>query len=143
MGTPQYPPGYSSGNQNGNLLYGTEYENTGALDKNANKDAACAVCQTAVQAKVYVQWGRRTCSNGHKTEYAGLIMATTHTQKKSQHICVDLDRAYHARSSNTNNNGALLYTTEMEAGSSDETQYPTNREISCAVCSTDICDAAA
>merc|ERR1712100_468795 len=33
---PQYPNGFSNGNQNGNLLYGTEYERTGVLVKNVN-----------------------------------------------------------------------------------------------------------
>ena len=32
--------------------------------------------------------------------------------------------------------GALLYTSEMEAGAADESIYPTNRELSCAGCST-------
>jgi hypothetical protein len=44
---PQWQPGISNGDQNGNLLYGTEYQNqgTGTGNKNHDKDAACAVCQ--------------------------------------------------------------------------------------------------
>merc|ERR1711968_20017 len=73
---PQQPKEYSTGNQQGNLLYGTEYENTGArsLDKNANKDAACSVCRVSSSTTVYTQWGRTSCSNGHVTEYSGLVM---------------------------------------------------------------------
>lgn len=135
--SPQWPPSYSNGDQNGNLLYGTEYENQGssAGNKNANRDAACAVCQQNDATDIYVQWGRRSCSNGHTTEYEGMIMGNHYTQKKSAHVCVDLERAWHVGNSNGNQNGALLYATEMEGGSSDEAIYPHNREISCAVCS--------
>ena len=131
---PEWPEGVSTGNQNGALLYGTEYENTGAVDKNHDKDAGCAVCTRTNTMAVYVQWGRKTCSNGHRTEYTGLIMASHYTQQKSEFICVDLERAVHKTSSNANHNGALLYTTEAEQGSADN-GYGHDRELSCAVCS--------
>jgi hypothetical protein len=81
---PQYPSGYSNGSQEGNLLYGTEYQNQGssAGNKNNDHDAACAVCQEPTKADVYIQWGRKTCSNSHKTEYYGLIMANYYTYQK-------------------------------------------------------------
>jgi hypothetical protein len=62
-GTPQYPSGHSNGNQDGNLLYGMEYQNTGAIDANHDKDAACVVCEHSSAATVYTQWGRTSCSN--------------------------------------------------------------------------------
>ena len=80
----------STGNQNGALIYGTEYENTGAVDKNNNKDAACTVCEHRGVGIPYVQWGRRTCTNEHNTEYTSLIMADHYTHKKSEYICVDI-----------------------------------------------------
>jgi len=134
---PQWPPGYSNGNQNGNLLYGTEYQNQGTSvgNKNHDRDAACAVCQQMSSTAVYVQWGRQSCAHGHTTEYAGLIMASHYSQRKSQHVCVDFAREWHAGNHNGDHNGALLYATEMEGGSSDEALYPHNREIGCAVCS--------
>merc|ERR1712000_258151 len=133
--SPQWISGMSNGNQNGALIYGTEYENTGAVDKHHDKDAGCVVCFGANKATPYTQWGRISCTHGHRREYWGVVMASHYSQKKSRYICVDWDRAYHARSSNANNNGALLYTTEVEQGSSDEAQYGHDREISCAVCS--------
>merc|ERR1711981_1252952 len=120
-------------NQNGALIYGTEYENTGAIDKNHDTDAACAVCMRK-GGEVYVQWGRTSCSNSHTRMYWGVIMADYYGHRKSNFECVDWDRAIHARSSNANHNGALLYTTEIEGGSSDESQYPHDRELACAVC---------
>jgi len=111
------------------------YQNTGAADKNENQDAACVMCERPDAVQTYVQWGRQTCTNGHRTEYNGLVMADHYTYKKSEYICVDYERAARARSSAGDQNGALLYTTEMEQGSSDTTQYPNNREVGCAVCS--------
>jgi len=133
---PQYPKGATTQNNNGNLLYGVEYENqgSGTGNKNHNKDAACVVCQTTFQT-VYTQWGRRTCSNGHKLAYSGVVMSTHYSQRgRAGTICVDDARMFHAGNHNGNHNGGLLYATEMEAGSSNEKQYPPNREVSCAVC---------
>jgi len=132
--TPQKPLGFSNGNNQGNLIYGVEYENTGVLSKNVNGDAACVVCQHLTVTNVYVQWGRTSCSNNHHTEYSGLIMSTYYKQHKSQNICVDLERAVHKTSSNANNDGGMLYVTEMEGGSTDEALYPHDREVACAVC---------
>lgn len=135
--SPQWPTGMSNGNQNGALLYGVEYQNTGAVDKNHDKDAGCAVCQSKGTRVPYVQWGRKTCTNGHSLQYYGLIMANHYTYRKAEYICVDWDRAPHLRSSNSNHNGGLLYTTEMQTkshSSGDEAQYGHDRELSCAVC---------
>ena len=132
---PQQPSGASSGDHNGALVYGVEYENTGAVDKNNNHDAACAVCEHETSSTVYVQWGRKTCTGGHQTVYYGLIMADHYTHQKSQYLCVDWDRAARKGSSSGNQNGGLLYTAEMEKGSSDEIVYGHNRELTCALCS--------
>merc|ERR1712019_270702 len=134
---PQWPSGMNGGNQDGALLYGVEYQNTGAVDKNHDKDAACAVRQvkSATGRIPYVQWGRKTCSNDQKTEYYGLIMATHYTQRKSEFACVDWERAFHAKSHNGDQNGGLLYTTELEQGSAMST-YTHDTELSCAVCTS-------
>lgn len=130
------PRGFSSGNQDGNLLYGTEYQNTGALDKNHDGDAACAVCEYAVpRREVYIQWGRsKTCSNNHAQVYAGLVMSTGHDWQKSVNLCVDLKRDVHGASDKGNQDGAVLFTTEVEAGSADEGSYPHDVEVGCSAC---------
>ncbi len=48
------PPGYSDGDQNGALLYGVGYGNTGAIDKNHDGDAACSMC-TVSSGAVYTE----------------------------------------------------------------------------------------
>ena len=135
---PQQPEGASTGNQNGALIYGTEYENTGAVDKNHDNDAGCVVCEKANVGSVYVQWGRQTCTNGDKTEYWGVIMAQHYSQQKGEFICVDWERAPHSTSHNGSQNGHMLYTTEMEGGAADEQMYPHDMEVSCAVCSSSL-----
>ena len=120
---------------------GVEYENNGGHNTatfglpNGDGDAACTVCQRPAHQQTYVQWGRSSsCSNGHTTEYTGLVMASHYTHSKSEYVCVDRERAVHSRSSGANENGGLLYFTEMERGSADEV-YPHNREVGCSVCS--------
>jgi hypothetical protein len=131
----QTPAGSSSGNQNGHLLYTMEYENTGAIDANHNHEAACAVCELDHWESVYTQWGRSTtCTNGHLTLYTGFVMAERYTHNKGEFVCVDSERAVTLSSSSGNQNGGLLYSTEMEGGSSDEDKYPHNVEVGCMVC---------
>eukprot|EP01050_Picozoa_sp_SAG11_P039398 SAG11_NODE_16558_length_544_cov_0.806742_1_plen_146_part_01 len=62
-------------------------------------------------------------------------MASMWGQTRTSTLCVDIERNVHSASSAENHNGALLYTTEMRAGASDEDQYPPFREVGCVVCS--------
>merc|ERR1712136_269497 len=132
---PQRVEGSTYVSNSGNSLYGMEYRNTGAIDVNHNQDAACVVCEHESASNIFTQWGRVSCSNNYRTEYSGLIMSTYYTQYKGESVCVDIERAVHSRSSAYNHGGGYLYTTEMEAGSSDEYLYPANSELACAVCS--------
>jgi len=131
----QLPQGASSADQNGNLLYGMEYQNSGAADASHDVDAGCAMCLRPGARQTYVQWGRQECTNGHTTEYNGLVMGTHYSQHKSEHVCVDYARMGHAASNAGNQDGGLLYTTEMQGGSADEAAYPHDLEVGCAVCS--------
>ena len=70
---PTFPPGNSNGNQNGALIYGTEYQNTGIGKNHHDKDAVCAVC--VVRGATFTQWGRNVCPDGVRQEYKGYIMA--------------------------------------------------------------------
>jgi len=133
---PTYPTnlGYSGGNQNGALMYGTEYQNTGAIDKNHDKDAVCAMC--AVTGNTFTQWGRDKCPDDHRTEYKGVVMASHYSQQPSEYVCVDLERAYMTNGQEGNHDGALWYTTEFQTGSLPSSNFKNDAEVSCAVCST-------
>jgi hypothetical protein len=112
-----------------------EYQNTGAADKNNDKDAACVVCELDRWEEVYNQWGRSdTCTNGHQTLYKGYIMGELYTHNKGEFLCVDSARKEGYHNNNGNQNGGLLYTTEMEQGSTYEAVYPHDYEVGCSVC---------
>ena len=131
---PQHARRLSSKQDVTNRLFGEEYAASGikALDKNPGGDAACAVCEYEDTSAVYLQWGRVSCSNGHTTQYSGMIMTSLTRNYKTGLICVDHQRA--VRDSKSRIRGQL-YLTEMWNGAMDETKYPKHRELACAVCS--------
>jgi hypothetical protein len=63
---------------------------------------------------------------------------TGNNHNKGEYICLDSERAVTPSSSSGDQNGGLLYTTEMEQGSSNEEQYPHNVEVGCSVCVADV-----
>ena len=139
---PQHPTGCSDSFEPGDGLYGVQYASTGAVFSDEGGYAACAVCQPADGAvDVYTQWGRTSCSNEHHTEYNGWVMSQHYNRdnRVEENVCVDsslgrrVDRTSDALSSDPLM--PRLYVSEMEAGASDESLYPTDREVSCAVCS--------
>ena len=134
---PQHARGLSAKQDFTNRLFGEVYAASGikALDKNPGREAACAVCEYEDTSAVYVQWGRVSCSNGHPTQYSGMIMTSRIENYKTELICVDHQRAVHATSDSKLERGGKLYLTEMLDGAMDETKYPTFRELACAVCS--------
>ena len=68
-------------------------------------------------------------------------MGSRYGQRKSESVCVDMERAVHAGNelynggpSNRNHNGGFLCTTEVEQGAAHEGWYPSNTEVGCTVC---------
>jgi hypothetical protein len=113
-----------------------EYQNTGDIDANHDGDAACAVCAIPNDGHIYTEWGRYGgCSTaGHTQVYTGVIMGNHYSQATGESVCVDLERAMHPGSSNSDDNGGLLYTTEVQQGSAHEGWYPHDVEAGCTVC---------
>ena len=127
--------GMVSGNQNGASLLGVEYRGSGrgAFDKNINQDVGCVVCEHESASSLYVQWGRKTCTNGHKTVYYGLIMTNPYLRDyKSESICVDWARSPSAGSKADHSLGGMLVPTEWYANNVGN--YKKGYELSCAVC---------
>ena len=120
-----------------NKLTGTEYAENKmpSMDKNVYGDAACVVCEYVDTPALYVQWGRVSCSNGHTTQYTGLVMSTKYSLFKSEHVCVDVERGVHETSSEAIGASSRLFVAEMRVGAMDELKYPDRREVACAVCS--------
>jgi len=122
----------SKSTNSGNLLYATEYQNTGELDKHANEEPMCVVC--ASPQPTYTSWGRNKCPSGHKQMYEGLIMSASYTQYKGTFVCVDRERKVHYEASQSDQDGHLWYTTEANCGSLPCGPYQQDRELNCAVC---------
>ena len=147
---PQHPAGFGDKQQKqSSALHGVEYANNlnNMVGASSHKDAACAVCQHNTATSVYVQWGRVKCSNGHITQYSGLVMASQvgdifsfsqdKNARRTENICVDLERVTHRTSNPEKESGAKLYTTEFftkAESSPNEQVYPKHREVACAVC---------
>ena len=135
---PQYPKGYSDLAQPVSALHGVEYirNDNDILITDNYQDAACAVCQHNTATSVYVQWGRTKCSNGHITQYSGLVMASQYEDQKIENICVDLERVAHRTSNGEKDEAAKLFTSEFNPNpkAPNEKVYTKGRELACAVC---------
>jgi len=131
---PTYPPQNHHGSNNYALLYGTEYQNTGSIDKNHDKDAVCAMC--AVSGNTFVSWGRDVCPEDHRVEYKGVVMSDHYGHYASEYVCVDREAAYMTNGQEGNHDGNLWYTVEFQTGSLPSSEFKNDGEVSCAVCST-------
>lgn len=130
---------YDDANQNGALVYGTEFETNGygvsTLAGLQDRDATCAVCEVA-KRKVLMVPAKLTCPAGWNLEYKGYLMATHYTHATAHDfVCVDANPEIAGAS--TNSNGSLWYPTEVECGSlpCQAGGYVQDRELTCAVCS--------
>eukprot|EP00164_Ancoracysta_twista_P003890 GFYU01005216.1.p1 GENE.GFYU01005216.1~~GFYU01005216.1.p1 ORF type:complete len:932 (-),score=275.76 GFYU01005216.1:86-2881(-) len=126
----------STADQNGGLLYRTEYETHHSvngvveLGKFHDHEVPCAVC--IAQRPSFMQPGRDDCPHNYEVEYNGYIMSDRYNHNKSTYNCMN---AYpETRGDAGNANGALMYT--VEARSATSSQYELGREVMCAQCST-------
>lgn len=130
--------GFNDTDQNGNLLYGAEYE-TGASGISSftglhDFNAPCAVCLRTGRAAVIMVPGTQVCPGTWSLEYAGYLMSNQYQLSKSDTVCVDR-QAEPIAATNANQNGTLWYSTEAECGSLPCPPYVQNREVTCSVCS--------
>jgi len=126
---------YSDGNQNGDLVYGVEYQMSGyGLSSFAGKhdyEAPCAVCYS--EAPTFMHPGSQICPEGWDTLYTGYLMGAHYTHGGgAESVCVD--KGAETIGSNANNDGHLWYPTEAECGSLPCSPYIQDRELTCSVC---------
>ena len=126
---------FNSGNQNGALLYGAEFETSGyglsSLNSRHDYDARCVVCETARSTTLMVP-GTQVCPSGWTLQYSGYLMGNQYQQASSEFICMDANPDL--TGSPNNDNGTLFYPTEAECGSLPCLPYVQDRELTCAVC---------
>lgn len=129
--------GFSDANQNGALLYGTEYQTQGygviGLAPLNDLDADCALCRQPAADAMFMYPGNATCPSGWTTEYQGYLMASHYTENGREMVCVDKD-AVGRPGSAANLDGNQWYPTEVECGSLPCLPYVQDREVACSVC---------
>jgi hypothetical protein len=131
--------GFDDGNQNGALLYGTEYETSdygiATLKHLHNSDAPCAVCLKPQATLTLMIPGTANCPADWNKEYEGFLMGTHYNQSSTHEAaCVDIAPELRPSSNNANHDGNLWYPTETQCGSLPCPPYVANREVSCVVC---------
>ena len=128
---------YDDANDNGNLIYGTEYEMnirglTSIFKGHHNYDAPCAVC-LAQKSSVFMYPGSMDCPDGWDVLYSGYLMSEYYQHTTADTVCVD-ENAEYIEDTGANDNGNLWYPTEGECGSLPCPPYVQNREMTCSVC---------
>lgn len=127
---------FSAVNNNGALVYGTQYQTSayGIASMNAlhGFSVPCAVCLRENARVTLMIPGTQTCPAGWVQEYAGYLMSSHYTHVRSEFICVD--RQAEGVGSSVAANGALLYPTEAECGTLPCGPYAQDREVTCVVC---------
>lgn len=129
----------NDGNQDGALLYGTEYQtnanNIATLVSLHDSDAPCAVCLKPQATLTLMIPGTMNCPDDWNKEYEGFLMGTHYTHKSTHEAaCVDIAPELSSGSNKANQDGNLWYPTETECGSLPCPPYVQNREVSCVVC---------
>lgn len=140
---PSYGLQYSDSDQDGARLYGVKYSTSGyglsgSFYSASSYTIPCAVCFTPLVYSTIEVAGRSDCPRDWKLEYSGYLFAAHYSHYKSNWVCVDREPerlSYHSGS------GGWWYPTEIECGSIScdvvEGRYGQNKEVTCAVCSTD------
>ena len=133
---------FSDLDENGALLYGTEFQSTGyglgafsPFDTLNDQEGLCAVCLDAGADLEIMVPGRRTCPVGWIPRVEGYLMAQHHNEvRTSEYLCIDQDPM--PGGSNVNDNGNLWYPVEGECGSlpCGPGEYVQDREITCVIC---------
>ncbi|XP_071949897.1 short-chain collagen C4-like [Antedon mediterranea] len=117
-------------------IYGAEYETStyapwGTIH---DKDALCAVCLAEGRSTSLMIPAKRTCPEGWKKEYEGLLMGGHQAHAGAQQsLCIDGDpQSRHG--SVANDNGLLLYPVVGICGSLPCPPYVNTQELACVVC---------
>lgn len=127
------PGGVRTGNDDGALLYGVEYEHN-MLDQNDHEtfyhdhDAGCAVCQMTEPGNVFTTWGSMVCGpdsaadnvpKSHRGSYEldvyelyhGMVFSSHMNRKRFSYRCVDDQHARHMGTRRSGESDARWYIT--------------------------------
>ncbi len=131
---PEYGLAYRAGVQNYSPVDGAEYESPLASNKN-NINVPCAVCYVSNQTTSVMIPARINCYGNWTREYYGYLMAEHRGHRRKQFICMDHSmEAIPGMTASTNTNGALFYHAEATCNGLSCTEYNTEKELNCVVC---------
>lgn len=131
---------YNTGNQNGALVYGLEYEVNGygvgsyggvSPASLQNREAQCALCRVDNASAMLMVPGTTVCPSGWTQHYWGYLVSTHYTHNTAEWVCLNNTPTLYG--STANSDGDLWYPTEGEICSL-RSPYVANREITCSVC---------
>eukprot|EP00164_Ancoracysta_twista_P000466 GFYU01000625.1.p1 GENE.GFYU01000625.1~~GFYU01000625.1.p1 ORF type:complete len:964 (-),score=240.40 GFYU01000625.1:75-2966(-) len=130
--------GTNSGDQNGGLIYRSEYQTggmgLGTLTGLHDREVPCALCQAQdvsnVQGSAFMIPGKRNCPANTVKKYEGYLMGGHYTHQKLDYTC--LDSAPQGVGSAGNEDGALFYPTEIQ----HIPGYDHDSELTCVQCVT-------
>ena len=133
---PEYIP--DIGNSDAQI-YGSEYESVNQINSGKrniqNRNIPCAVCRVEMRATSIMLPARYTCPRGWTREYKGFLMASYHSQRKSEYVCVDSEMRVlpgHAE----DKDGNLLYSVGAICNYGlDCPPYLHDKPLTCSVCS--------
>lgn len=131
---PEWSPYARSSNQNGHLLWGTEFEPTGHTQMNAlaQREARCAVCETTGTNTLVIPFAA-SCPSGWTEQYQGVLAGTDYTQtQQTETLCMDDNPESWGDTSNHNH--GLLYSAEVERNSGLPSAFLQDYEPACVVC---------
>ena len=130
----------STGNDNGGLIYGTEFQGSGygvatygvySSAQMQDYDGRCATCLVSGNTATMMVPGTVACPAGWALQYWGYLMSSHYTQTKSEFVCVANNPTRDGSAADSNGN--LWYPVEAELGSLTA-PYQQDREIVCSVC---------
>ena len=95
----------------------------------------CAVCEVQQRAVVMVP-GSRSCGEGWRVEYEGVLMSEANAGQSSNFVCVsrDMQGLAHAER-NDNGEAGQLHVVEAKCGTLPCPPFAQGQDVSCVVCS--------
>lgn len=117
-----------------NLLYGTEYKGNEFGTNSANEDMPCAVCRRNSLSTTIMIPGRKSCYQGWRVEYNGLLAGGFYSESASSYLCVDKIPEY-IPSGQKNENGHTVFFISFKCGPLPCPPYKDNTIVHCVVCS--------
>ena len=134
---PEYIP--DIGNAGGAQIYGSEYDSVNRINSDKrniqDRNIPCAVCRVEMRSTSIMLPARYTCPRGWTHEYKGFLMASSHLNRKSEYVCVDIEMRVLPGLAEDKNGNTLHSVGAICHLGLDCPPYLHNKPLTCSVCS--------